>query len=64
MPKMKTVRGAAKRFSVKKTKIKRGPAFKSHILTKKSHQRIANLNAPKYVNDANMDSVKKMLCMA
>ena len=37
MPKMKTHRGAAKRF--KKTgsgKLKRAKAFKSHILTKKS----------------------------
>ncbi len=64
MPKMKTNRGAAKRFKVKKNLIKRGSAFKSHILTKKDHQRKANLNAPKYVHDANLDSVKKLLCMA
>ena len=34
MPKMKTVRGAAKRFKRTKNKIKRGSAFRSHILTK------------------------------
>ena len=39
MPKMKTVRGAAKRFKVKKNSIKRGAAFRSHILTKKSPKR-------------------------
>lgn len=64
MPKMKTNRGAAKRFRVKKNLIKRGSAFKSHILTKKSPQRKANLNAPHYVHDANLKQVKKMLCMA
>ena len=32
---MKTNRGAAKRFKLKKNAIKRGSAFKSHILTKK-----------------------------
>jgi large subunit ribosomal protein L35 len=40
MPKLKTHRGAAKRF--KKTasgKIKRSNAFKSHILTKKTSKR-------------------------
>ncbi|MGD9596334.1 MAG: 50S ribosomal protein L35, partial [Wolinella sp.] len=31
MPKMKTNRGAAKRFKLKKNLIKRGSAFKSHI---------------------------------
>ena len=35
MPKMKSVKGAVKRFKVKKSgKIKRGTAFRSHILTK------------------------------
>ncbi|MFT2643528.1 50S ribosomal protein L35, partial [Helicobacter pylori] len=50
MPKMKTNRGASKRFKVKKNLIKRGSAFKSHILTKKSPKRKANLNAPKHVH--------------
>ena len=37
MPKIKTHRGAAKRFDVTKSgKIKRGKAYKSHILTTKS----------------------------
>ncbi len=36
MPKMKTHRGAAKRFSVTASgKVKRSKAFASHILTKK-----------------------------
>ncbi|WP_394950928.1 50S ribosomal protein L35 [uncultured Helicobacter sp.] len=64
MPKMKTNRGAAKRFKLKKNAIKRGSAFKSHILTKKSPKRKANLNAPHYVHKTNVDSVKSLLCMA
>ena len=40
MPKMKTHRGAAKRFSVTASgKIKRFHAFTSHILEKKSRKR-------------------------
>ena len=47
MPKMKTHRGAAKRF--KKTasgKLKRGHSMKRHILTKKSAKRKRNLRRP------------------
>ncbi|WP_120946158.1 MULTISPECIES: 50S ribosomal protein L35 [Helicobacter] len=64
MPKMKTNRGAAKRFKVKKSLIKRGSAFKSHILTKKSPRRKANLNSPHYVHPTNLHSVASMLCKA
>lgn len=62
MPKMKTVRGAAKRFKVGKRKIKRGSAFRSHILTKKSSKRKRDLRQPQYVCSANIVAVKKMLC--
>ena len=64
MPKMKTNRGAAKRFKLKKNLIKRGSAFKSHILTKKSPKRKAGLNAPQYVDKTNELQVKKLLCLA
>lgn len=44
MPKMKTHRGAAKRFGrTGSGKIKRNHAFTSHILTKKSQKRKRNL---------------------
>ncbi len=44
MPKMKTHRGAAKRFSLTGTgKVKRNKAYKSHILNKKSSKRKRNL---------------------
>ena len=40
MPKMKTHKGAAKRFKVTGTgKVRRYKAFKSHILTKKTSKR-------------------------
>ncbi|HEX5438586.1 MAG TPA: 50S ribosomal protein L35 [Gemmatimonadaceae bacterium] len=40
MPKMKTHRGAAKRFTVTASgKVRRSRAYKSHILTKKSPKR-------------------------
>ena len=43
MPKMKTHRGAAKRFRVTGSgKIMRAKAYKSHILTKKSPKRKRN----------------------
>jgi large subunit ribosomal protein L35 len=43
MPKMKTHRGAAKRFRVTGSgKIMRSKAFKSHILEKKSQKRKRN----------------------
>jgi len=39
MPKIKTHRGAAKRFELTKSgKVKRAKAYKSHLLTKKSSQ--------------------------
>jgi large subunit ribosomal protein L35 len=61
MPKMKTKRGAAKRFNVKKNSIKRGSAFRSHILTKKSPKKMRGLRNPQVVHSTNMKSVKKML---
>jgi len=61
MPKMKTVRGAAKRFKVGKNKIKRGSAFRSHILTKKPSKRMRDLRGPQYVHSTNVPAVRKML---
>lgn len=62
MPKMKTVKSASKRFKLGKNKIKRGSAFRSHILTKKSPQRKRNLRSAQYVDSTNEASVRKMLC--
>jgi large subunit ribosomal protein L35 len=50
MPKMKTHKGAKKRFSVTGTgKVRRLKAYKSHILTKKSAKRKRNLRRPAIV---------------
>ncbi len=62
MPKMKTNSGALKRFKVKKNgSIKRGSAYRSHILTKKTPKRKRNLRSPKCVAATDATSVKRML---
>jgi large subunit ribosomal protein L35 len=62
MPKMKTKRGAAKRFKLTGSgKIKRNKAFSSHILTKKSTKRKRGLRKSDLVDSANLKSVKKIL---
>ena len=51
MPKMKTHKGAKKRFSVTgKGKVRRLQAFKSHILTKKTSKRKRQLRRPAIVH--------------
>lgn len=62
MPKLKTNRGAAKRF--KKTAsggYKRGHAYTSHILTKMSQKRKRNLRGTTQVNAADRKAVRRML---
>lgn len=62
MPKMKTHRGAAKRF--KKTgsgKIKRRQANKGHILEKKAPKRKRQLRSPSTVSKADTPAVRKQL---
>lgn len=62
MPKMKTHRGAAKRF--KKTasgKLKRYKAYKSHLTGKKSAKRIRQLRKSGIVSDSDMKRIKQLL---
>lgn len=62
MPKIKSNRGAAKRF--RKTgsgRFKCGHAFKSHILTKKSTKRKRRLRAANEVAKVDQRSVSRML---
>ena len=62
MPKMKTHRGAAKRFKKTGTgKLKRAKAFKSNILTKKSAKRKWNLRKASYVSTTQEKAMKKLL---
>ena len=62
MPKMKTSRAAAKRFSKTGTGLlKRNKAYKSHILTKKSTKRKRNLRKATMTDDSNVKNMKKIL---
>ena len=62
MPKMKTHRGAAKRFrSTASGKFKRSKAYKSHILTKKTTKRKRKLDTPTLVSDSDQRRVADML---
>jgi len=62
MPKLKTKRGAAKRF--KKTgsgKIMRSKAFGNHILTKKTTKRKRSIRKSGVLNSANVKSVSRLI---
>ena len=62
MPKMKTHRGAAKRFSLTKSgKVKRAKAYKSHILTKKSAKRKRNLRKGGYVSAQEEKNIRNLI---
>ncbi len=62
MPKLKTHRGAAKRFKKTGTgKFKRGKAFKAHILTSKSRKRKRRLKGTTIVSKADQAKLRKML---
>jgi large subunit ribosomal protein L35 len=62
MPKMKTHRGAAKRFKKTGTgKLRRGSAFHSHILTKKSPGRKSRLAGTTEVSKSNEKTVARMI---
>ncbi len=62
MPKIKTHRGAAKRFRVTKSGlIKRGKAYKSHILNKKSTKRKRNLRKGTYISAAEQRNVRELI---
>lgn len=62
MPKLKTHRGAAKRFlKTAGGKIKRGKAFKSHILTKKASKRKRHLDQPAFISSADLRRIGRMI---
>jgi len=61
MPKIKTVRGAAKRFKKTASGFKRKQAFKNHILTHKSPKRIRQLRPKQQVSAADAPLVRRML---
>ncbi|HSJ31873.1 MAG TPA: 50S ribosomal protein L35 [Longimicrobiales bacterium] len=62
MPKMKTNKAVAKRFKLTgKGKVKRGQAFKSHILTKKTQKRKRNLRKSALCAKGDGARIKRML---
>ena len=62
MPKLKTHRGAAKRFSVTGTgKIKRSRANTSHILTPKTTKRKRNLRKSTILDQTNEKEIKRLI---
>ena len=62
MPKMKTKSSAKKRFRVRPGgTVKRGQAFKRHILTKKTTKNKRHLRGIVCVHEGDMGSIAKML---
>jgi len=62
MPKMKSKRGAAKRFRVRGSgSIKRGSAYRRHILTKKSTKTKRQLRRTSAVDSTNTRAIRTML---
>lgn len=61
---MKTHSGSKKRFTVTGSgKIKRGKAYKSHILTKMSKKRKLRLRHAGLVSKSDEKRIKKLLCI-
>jgi large subunit ribosomal protein L35 len=62
MPKMKTHRGAAKRFKVTGTgEIKRGKGFTSHMMTCKSAKSKRNLRTSTLVSKSDFAGIRKLI---
>ena len=62
MPKMKTRRGAAKRFKITKSgRIKRRRAYRSHILEHKPQKRKRQARRAQSVDGTNAKAIKRML---
>lgn len=62
MPKMKTRKGAAKRFKLSASgKVKRQHAYLGHILTKKTRKRKRQLRQAGYVAAVDTPRVRKMI---
>ncbi len=62
MPKLKTHKGAAKRFKITGSgRILRVKAFTSHILTKKNANRKRRLGQEKEVTGGDLKKIKRLL---
>lgn len=64
MPKMKTKKAVASRFKVTGTgKLKRQKAGKRHILTKKTSKRKRQLRKPALVEETQLKTYKRLMCV-
>lgn len=61
MPKLKTNRGAAKRFRATASGFKSRRSFRNHILTKKATKRKRQLRASVQIDQSDLRSVSRML---
>ena len=61
MPKIKTNRGAAKRFKKTAGGFKRAQSHRRHILTKKSTKRKRHLRAPSALHKSDVASARRMI---
>jgi len=62
MPKLKTNKGAAKRFRLTKTgKVKKRTAGRQHILSKKSRKRKRHMRQDGYLTGAEAKLVRRLL---
>ncbi|MGD2119491.1 MAG: 50S ribosomal protein L35 [Chromatiales bacterium] len=61
MPKIKTNRGAAKRFTKTAGGIKRNQSHRRHILTKKSTKRKRQLRAASMLHKADVGMARRMM---
>ena len=62
MPKLKTNRGAAKRFRVtKRGRVKAKRSHLRHILTSKNRKRKRRLRKPMYLDSTNLRQVRKLM---
>jgi len=61
MPKLKTHKGAAKRFKKTASGFKRNQSHRRHILTKKSTKRKRQLRSGMLIGKSDVASVKQML---
>jgi large subunit ribosomal protein L35 len=62
MPKLKTHRGAAKRFSLTGTgKVKRSKAYASHIMTSKTRKRKRNLRKSTIFDPSDERQIRRLI---
>ncbi len=62
MPKMKTRRGTAKRFKIRKSgKVKRASAYRRHLLEHKGRKTKRQLRGSKTMDSTNVGAIKRQL---